>query len=585
MGARGIFILFYIQGTDSTAFKEKQSEEGKGLFMKSDNVKIGLEKAPHRSLFRALGLTDEELARPLIGIVNSQNDLIPGHMNLDKIAEAVKNGVYMAGGTPMEFFTIGVCDGIAMNHIGMKYSLGSRELIADSVEIMAVAHALDGLVFIPNCDKIIPGMLMAAARLNLPSIFISGGPMLAGRVGERTVSVTQVFEAVGAVAAGRMSESELCSLENSACPTCGSCAGMFTANSMNCLTEALGLGLPGNGTIPAVYSERIRLAKMAGMRIIDLVREDVKPLDILTRDAFLNAIRLDNAIGCSTNSVLHLMAVASEAGVDLDLNLFNQISDSTPLLCKISPAGTDHMEDLYRAGGIQALYNELHKADLINTSCMTVNGRTVGENLATSPVTNHRVIRPLDDPYSQNGGLAILFGNLATQGAVVKKSAVDPEMLQHEGPARVFDSEEEGVAAILGNRIRPGDVIVIRYEGPKGGPGMREMLTPTSAIAGMGLDKEVALITDGRFSGATRGAAIGHISPEGASGGLIGLVEEGDIIRIDIPRLSLELMVEEGILNERKSRWIAPEPKITSGYMKRYAQMVQSASTGAIFNK
>ncbi|MEN6391356.1 MAG: dihydroxy-acid dehydratase [Syntrophomonas sp.] len=553
--------------------------------MHSDNVKKGLEKAPHRSLFRALGLTDEEMARPLIGIVNSQNDLVPGHMNLDKIAAAVKAGVQMGGGTPLEFFTIGVCDGIAMNHIGMKYSLGSRELIADSVEIMSIAHALDGLVFIPNCDKIIPGMLMAAARLNLPSIFISGGPMLAGRLGSRTVSLSQVFEAVGSVAAGRMDYEELTCLEDQACPTCGSCAGMFTANSMNCLTEALGMGLPGNGTIPAVYSERIRLAKKAGMRIVGLIEENLRPLDIMTREAFLNAIRLDNAIGCSTNSVLHLLAIASEANIAIDLSLFNEISDTTPLLCKISPAGQHHMEDIYQAGGIQSLYHELNKAGLVNTNCMTVTGKTVGENIAHTPVKDNTVIRTLDNPYSDKGGLAILFGNLAEQGAVVKKSAVDPDMMQHTGPARVFESEEDAVQAILSGQIKPGDVMVIRYEGPRGGPGMREMLTPTSSIAGMGLDKEVALITDGRFSGATRGAAIGHISPEAAAGGIIALIEEGDLIRIDIQGLKLELLVEEKALEERKARWKVPAPKIQTGYMKRYAEMVQSASSGAVFRK
>lgn len=553
--------------------------------MHSDNVKKGLEKAPHRSLFKALGLTEEEMARPLIGIVNSQNDLVPGHMNLDKIAAAVKVGVQMGGGTPLEFFTIGVCDGIAMNHIGMKYSLGSRELIADSVEIMSIAHALDGLVFIPNCDKIIPGMLMAAARLNLPSIFISGGPMLAGRIGSRTVSVTQVFEAVGAVAAGRMNQEELACLEDQACPTCGSCAGMFTANSMNCLTEALGMGLPGNGTIPAVYSERIRLAKKAGMRIVGLIEENIRPLDIMTREAFLNAIRLDNAIGCSTNSVLHLLAIASEANIDIDLSLFNEVSNTTPLLCKISPAGQHHMEDIYQAGGIQSIYHELNKAGLINPACLTVTGKTVGENIANAPVKDATVIRSLSNPYSDTGGLAILFGNLAPQGAVVKKSAVDPDMMQHTGPARVFESEEDAVQAILSSQIKSGDVMVIRYEGPRGGPGMREMLTPTSSIAGMGLDKEVALITDGRFSGATRGAAIGHISPEAAAGGIIALIEEGDLIRIDIPRLSLELLVEEKALEERKARWKVPAPKIQTGYMKRYAEMVQSASTGAVFKK
>lgn len=551
--------------------------------MKSDQVKQGLEKAPHRSLFKALGLTDEEMQRPLIGIVNSKNDIVPGHMNLDKIAEAVKAGVRMAGGTPFEFQTIAVCDGIAMNHIGMKYSLGSRELIADSVEIMALAHAFDGLVFIPNCDKIVPGMLMACARLNVPSIFISGGPMLAGKVNHNRVSLSQVFEGVGAAASGRLQMEELKILEEDSCPTCGCCAGMFTANSMNCLTEALGMGLPGNGTIPAVYSERIRLAKHAGMKIMDLVENDVKPLSIMTEKAFKNAIRLDMAIGCSSNSVLHLLAIASEAGVSLDLPYFNEVSEATPHLCKISPSGNHHMEDLYGAGGVQAIFNELNRKNLIYTDCMTVTGQTVGENIKDRPVTDYEVIRPLDQPYSVSGGLAILFGNLAEEGAVVKKGAVAPEMMQHQGPARVFDSEEEATKAILGRTIKAGDVIVIRYEGPKGGPGMREMLTPTSAIAGMGLDKEVALITDGRFSGATRGASIGHVSPEAAAGGLIALVEEGDLIRIDIPAHRLEILVDEEILKQRRLSWEAPDLKIKTGYMKRYAQMVQSASTGAIF--
>ncbi|WP_054694075.1 dihydroxy-acid dehydratase [Syntrophomonas palmitatica] len=553
--------------------------------MRSDNAKKGLEKAPHRALFKSIGLSDEEMNRPLIGIVNSFSDIIPGHINLDKIAAAVKAGVYMAGGTPLEFQTIGICDGIAMNHIGMKYSLGSRELIADSIEIMAMAHPFDALVFIPNCDKIIPGMLMAAARLNLPSIFISGGPMLAGRIGNRAVSVTQVFEAVGAVAAGRMNQEELSELEECACPTCGSCAGMFTANSMNCLTEALGMGLPGHGTIPAVYSERIRLAKLAGLKIMELLEKNIRPLDIMTPESFYNAIRLDNAIGCSTNSVLHLLAIASECNVKIDLNLFNEISDTTPNLCRLSPAGPHHMEDLYHAGGIQALFSELNKKSLINTDCITVTTRTVGENISAYPVSDYSVIRPIEEPYSESGGLAILFGSLAPEGAVVKKSAVAPEMLRHQGPARVFDSEEAAVEAILGQEIKPGDIIVIRYEGPAGGPGMREMLTPTSSISGMGLDKEVALITDGRFSGATRGASIGHVSPEAAEGGLIGLVEEGDLILIDIPARKLELLVDPAVIVERRAQWKAPEPKISKGYMKRYAEMVQSASTGAIFKK
>lgn len=553
--------------------------------MISDRVKKGLEKAPHRSLFKALGLTDEEISRPLIGIVNSKNDIVPGHINLDKIVEAVKAGVRLKGGTPLEFSTIAVCDGIAMNHIGMKYSLASRELIADTIEVMATAHAFDALVFIPNCDKVVPGMLMAAARLNIPSIFISGGPMLAGSFKGKKVSLSQVFEGVGAAAAGRMTEEELYELEENACPTCGSCSGMFTANSMNCLTEALGMALPGNGTIPAVYAERIRLAKKAGMQIMELLYKGIKPLDIMTEDAFYNAIRLDMAIGCSTNSVLHLMAIAHEAGVKIDLNLFNRISQTTPHLCKISPAGEHHMEDLYRAGGISALYNELNKKGLIKTDCLTVTGFTVGENIKNTPVLDYSVIRPIDSPHSESGGLAILFGNLAPEGAVVKKGAVAPEMMQHEGRARVFDSEEEAVEAILGGRISKGDVIVIRYEGPKGGPGMREMLTPTSAVAGMGLDRDVALITDGRFSGATRGASIGHVSPEAAAGGPIALVEEGDIIRIDIPACKLELLVDEETLQARRARWKEPESKIKTGYMKRYAQMVESASTGAVFRK
>lgn len=553
--------------------------------MKSDVAKTGLEKAPHRSLFNALGLVEEELQRPLIGIVNSFNEIVPGHINLDKIGDAVKAGVRMAGGTPIEFHTIAICDGIAMNHTGMKYSLGSRELIADSVELMATAHAFDALVFIPNCDKVVPGMLMAAARLNLPAIFVSGGPMLAGRMPSGPVSVTQVFEAVGAVAAGRMDSQELTLLEQNACPTCGSCAGMFTANSMNCMTEALGMGLPGNGTIPAVYSERIRLAKKAGIKIMELLEKNIRPLDIMTAEAFHNAITLDMAIGCSTNSVLHLMAIASEAGVKVDLALFNKISESTPHLCKISPAGSHHMEDLNWAGGIQALFNEVARKNLVNLGCMTVTGLTVGENIAGCPVRDYEVIRPVSNPYSEQGGLTILFGNLAPDGAVVKKSAVAPEMMLHQGPARVFESEDEAVAAILGGKIASGDVIVIRYEGPRGGPGMREMLTPTSAVAGMGLDTSVALITDGRFSGATRGASIGHVSPEAAAGGLIALVEEGDLISIDIPGKGLNLLVDSQVLEERRGRLATPEPRIKSGYMKRYADMVESASTGAIFKK
>ncbi|NLJ73056.1 MAG: dihydroxy-acid dehydratase [Syntrophomonadaceae bacterium] len=553
--------------------------------MQSEIVKKGLEKAPHRSLFKAIGLTDEELARPLIGIVNSHNDIVPGHINLDKISEAVKAGVLMAGGTPLEFHTIAVCDGIAMNHTGMKYSLASRELIADTVEIMVTAHAFDALVFIPNCDKVVPGMLMAAARLNLPAVFISGGPMLAGKFQDEAVSLSQVFEGVGSATAGKLNLDQLHDLEENACPTCGSCSGMFTANSMNCLTEALGMGLPGNGTIPAVYSERIRLAKKAGQQVMELLKAKLRPLDIMTAEAFRNAIHADMALGCSTNSVLHLLAIADEAGVKLDLNLFNEINKVTPQLCKLSPAGSHHIEDLYWAGGISAIYNELHKKDLINTSVITVTGKSLADNIVNNPVLNNEVIRPIDNPYSENGGLAILFGNLAPEGAVVKRGAVAPEMMVHEGPARVFDSEEEVVAAILAGKILKGDVVVIRYEGPQGGPGMREMLTPTSAIAGMGLDKDVALITDGRFSGATRGASIGHVSPEASVGGVIALVEENDLIRINIPACQLELVVDDETLKARRNLWKKPELKIKTGYMSRYARIVQSASTGAIFEK
>jgi dihydroxy-acid dehydratase len=553
--------------------------------LKSNQIKTGIEKAPHRSLLRALGITDEEIERPFIGIVNSKNDIIPGHINLDKIAEAVKAGVRLAGGTPFEFQTIGVCDGIAMNHVGMKYSLSSREIIADSVEIMATAHAFDALVFIPNCDKIVPGMLMAAARLNIPSIFVSGGPMLAGKINKRNVSLTQVFEGVGAVAAGRMSCEELSYLEEHACPSCGSCSGMFTANSMNCMTEILGMALPGNGTVPAVFSERIRLAKKAGIKIMELFDKNICPSDILTKEAFLNAISLDMALGCSTNSVLHLLAIASEAGIDIDLNLFNEISAKTPHICKLSPAGEHHIEDLYYAGGIAAVFNELDRKNLINKDCLTVTGATVKENIKGCEVKDYEVIRSVDNPYSRDGGLAVLFGNLAPEGAVVKKAAVATEMLTHTGPARVFDSEEEAVEAILNNVIKSGDVVVIRYEGPQGGPGMREMLTPTSTIAGMGLDKEVALITDGRFSGATRGASIGHVSPEAAAGGLIGLVEDGDLIKIDIPNFTMQLLVDDSVLEVRRGKWVKPAAKIKKGYMKRYAAMVQSASTGAVFKQ
>lgn len=551
--------------------------------MKSNSVKIGLEKAPHRSLLNALGLTQEEISRPLVGVVNSANEIVPGHINLDQIAEAVKAGVRMNGGTPIEFSTIGVCDGIAMNHIGMKYSLGSRELIADSVEIMATAHGFDALVFIPNCDKIVPGMLMAAARLNIPSIFVSGGPMLAGRFKGERVSLNNVFMGPGAVTSGRMTPEELDLLEEVACPGCGSCSGMFTANSMNCLTEALGMGLPGNGTIPAVHAARIRLAKQAGMKIMELLEKDIKPLDIMTREAFENALILDMAIGCSSNTVLHLFAIAHEAGIKLDLEMVNEVSARTPHLCKLDPAGTDFIEDLQEAGGIQMLMKRLAEKGLINEDVLTVTGLKVSENIAQARSFRDDIIRPLDNPYSPTGGLAALFGNLAPDGAVVKAGAVEKEMLSHKGPARVFESEEEAVEAILGGKINSGDVIVIRYEGPRGGPGMREMLTPTSTIAGMGLDREVALITDGRFSGATKGASIGHVSPEAAVGGPIALVNEGDMISIDIPGRKLDLLVDPEVLEARRAVWKAPEPKIKKGYMRRYAEQVQSASTGAVF--
>ncbi len=551
--------------------------------MQSDQVKCGLEKAPHRSLFKALGLTDEELRRPLIGIVNAKNEVIPGHIHLDTIAEAVKSGVRMNGGTPMEFGVIGVCDGIAMNHLGMKYSLGSRELIADSIEVMAIAHAFDALVFIPNCDKIIPGMLMAAARLNLPSIFISGGPMLAGRYQGKAVSLSQVFEGVGSVAGGSMTEAELHELEGAACPGCGSCAGLFTANSMNCLTEALGMGLPGNGTIPAVHAARIRLAKEAGWQIMEVLRQNLKPRDIMTPAAFYNALAVDMALGGSSNTILHLPAVAHEAKVPLDLEMADQISQQVPHLCKLAPSGVHFMEDLDEAGGVSAVMSELYKHGLIKGEALSVTGKTAAENIVNCKIDRPDVIRSVADPYSKSGGLAILRGNLAIDGAVVKKAAVAPEMMTHRGKARVFDSEEASVEAILGGKIQKGDVIVIRYEGPKGGPGMLEMLTPTSAVAGMGLDKDVALITDGRFSGATRGASIGHVCPEAADGGLIALVQEGDSILVDITNQQLILEVDEAEINQRRAAWSPPESKIKSGYMARYAQMVTSASTGAVF--
>jgi dihydroxy-acid dehydratase len=553
--------------------------------MKSDSVKDGIGRAPHRALFKAMGYTDTEIRRPLVGIANSANAIIPGHIHLDKIVEAVKAGIYMAGGTPVEFGTIGVCDGIAMNHVGMKYSLGSRELIADSIEVMATAHALDALVLVPNCDKIVPGMLMAAARLDLPTIVVSGGPMLAGRRpggGGEKIDLITVFESVGAVKAGRMTPAELAEIEDAACPTCGSCAGMFTANSMNCLTEAIGLGLAGNGTIPAVMAARIRLAKTAGMQVLALLAKGLTPRRILTPDAFRNALTVDMALGCSTNTVLHLTALAREAGVDFDLELINAVSAQTPHLCSLSPGGKDHVEDLDRAGGIPALMQTLLEGGLLNPACLTVSGATVGENLANVRVLDPAVIRPLDSPYHPEGGLAVLFGNLAPEGCVVKQSAVRPEMMRHEGPARVFDTEEAATEAIMSGGIRPGDVVVIRYEGPMGGPGMREMLTPTSAIAGMQLDAQVALLTDGRFSGGSRGAAIGHISPEAMQGGPLAAVRENDRIAIDIPAKKLTLNVSDREIQERLAAWRAPAPRITQGYMARYARMVSSASRGAV---
>jgi len=550
--------------------------------MRSDAVKKGIEKTPHRALFKAMGYTDEEIRRPLIGVVNSKSEIIPGHIHLDTIAEAVKAGIRMAGGTPVEFGAIGVCDGIAMGHVGMKYSLATRELIADSCEAMALAHSFDGMVFIPNCDKIVPGMLMAAARVNVPSIVVSGGPMLSIKRNEVQLDLNSTFEAVGAYKAGKMTEEEVYDYEEHSCPGCGSCSGMFTANSMNCLTEVLGLGLPGNGTIPAVYAERTRLAKMAGMKIMELVEKDIKPSDILTDKAFENALTVDMALGCSTNSVLHLPAIANEIGIEINLDIINEISARVPNLCKLAPAGHHHIQDLYAAGGVQAVMNELSKKNLLHLDLPTVTGKTVGENISKAKVLDYNVIRSIDNPYSATGGIAVLRGNLAPAGAVVKRSAVAEEMLVHKGPARVFDSEEEVIVAIYNGKIQKGDVVVIRYEGPKGGPGMREMLSPTSAIAGMGLDKDVALITDGRFSGATRGASIGHVSPEAMEGGTIALVKEGDIISIDIPKGRLELEVSDEELAQRRKEWKAPEPKITKGYLGRYAKLVTSASTGAI---
>ena len=550
--------------------------------MRSDTVTKGKQQAPHRSLMNALGLTQEEMDRPLVGIVSSYNEIVPGHMNLDKIVNAVKQGVAMAGGTPIVFPAIAVCDGIAMGHIGMKYSLVTRDLIADSTEAMALAHQFDALVMVPNCDKNVPGLLMAAARINVPTIFVSGGPMLAGRVGGQKRSLSSIFEAVGANAAGTLSDEGLVEFENKVCPTCGSCSGMYTANSMNCLTEVLGMGLRGNGTIPAVYSERIRLAKHAGMKVMELWEKNICPRDIMTEEAMLNALTVDMALGCSTNSMLHLPAIAHEIGMDFEIDFANGISERTPNLCHLAPAGPTHMEDLNEAGGVYAVMNELNKLGLLHTECMTVTGKTVGENIKDAVNLNPEVIRPVENPYSKTGGLAVLKGNLAPDGSVVKRSAVVDEMLVHEGPARVFECEEDAIAAIKGGQIKKGDVVVIRYEGPKGGPGMREMLNPTSAIAGMGLGSSVALITDGRFSGASRGASIGHVSPEAAVGGPIALVEEGDIIKIDIPNLKLEMAVSDEELEKRRQAWTPKEPKVKTGYLARYASLVTSGNRGAI---
>ena len=552
--------------------------------MRSDAVKTGTQQAPHRSLFNALGMTKEEMERPLVGIVCSYNEIVPGHMNLDKIAQAVKLGVAMAGGTPVMFPAIAVCDGIAMGHIGMKYSLVTRDLIADSTEAMALAHQFDALVMIPNCDKNVPGLLMAAARINIPTIFVSGGPMLAGHVKGQKRSLSSMFEAVGANAAGTLSDEDLCEFENKVCPTCGSCSGMYTANSMNCLTEVLGMGLRGNGTIPAVYSERIRLAKHAGMKVMELLKNNVRPSDIMTKKAFLNCLTVDMALGCSTNTMLHLPAIAHEAGVELNMDIANEISAKTPNLCHLAPAGPTYMEDLNEAGGVYAVMNELSKKGLLYEDQITVTGKTVGENIKDVHNLNPEVIRPIDNPYMAQGGIAVLKGNIAPDTGIVKQSAVVPEMMVHEGPARVFDCEEDAIKAIKGGDIVPGDVVVIRYEGPKGGPGMREMLNPTSAIAGMGLGDSVALITDGRFSGASRGASIGHVSPEAAVGGPIALIEEGDIIKIDIPNNSLNVDVSDEELAKRKEKWQPREPKITDGYLRRYAALVTSGNRGAVLD-
>ena len=550
--------------------------------MLSDSVRKGVDAAPRRSLFNALGFTEEEMNKPLVGIVSSHNEIVPGHMNLDKIVEAVKLGVAMAGGTPVVFPAIAVCDGIAMGHVGMKYSLVTRELIADSTEAMAVAHGFDALVMVPNCDKNVPGLLMAAARINVPTVFVSGGPMLAGRVGGEKTSLSSMFEAVGAYHAGLIDDNKLLEFEKKACPTCGSCSGMYTANSMNCLTEVLGMGLKGNGTIPAVYSERIRLAKEAGMAVMTLLEKDIRPRDIMTKEAFMNALTMDMALGCSTNSMLHLPAIANECGIVLSPEVANEISDRTPNLCHLAPAGHAYIEELNEAGGIYTVMNEINKLGLLNTDCMTVTGKTVGENIKDCKNLNTNIIRPAENPYSKTGGIAVLKGNLAPESCVVKRSAVVEEMLVHEGPARVFDCEEDAVAAINGGKIHAGDVVVIRYEGPKGGSGMREMLSPTSAIAGRGLGSSVALITDGRFSGASRGASIGHVSPEAAVGGNIALVEEGDIIKINIPEHTINVDVSDEVLAERRKNWTPKKPSITTGYLSRYSALVTSGSRGAV---
>lgn len=551
--------------------------------MKSDAVKVGAERVPNRSLFKAMGYTDEEIERPLIGVVSAKSEIVPGHMMLDKVSDAVKRGILMAGGTPIEIPAIGVCDGIAMGHTGMKYSLVTRELIADSIECMAMAHALDGLVLIPNCDKIVPGMLMGACRMNLPTVVCSGGPMLAGRVQGKKTSLSSTFEAVGKYNSGKITKEELEEYENHSCPGCGSCSGMYTANSMNCMCEVLGIALPGNGTIPCVYAERIRLAKYSGMQIMEMVKKNIKIRDILTAQSFKNALTVDMALGCSTNTMLHLPAIAHEAGVKINLDMANDISAHTPNLCHLAPAGHTYMEDLNEAGGVKAVMKELSKIDLLDTDLLTVTGKTIRENIKNAVNKNPEIIRPLDNPYSKTGGIAVLKGNLALDGCVVKRGAVAPEMLVHTGPAKVYECEEEAIAAIDGGKIEKGDIVVIRYEGPKGGPGMREMLAPTSRLAGMGLDKDVALITDGRFSGATRGASIGHVSPEAAEGGLIGLVENGDFIAIDMIKCTIQLLVSDEEIEKRRKKWVKPEPKVKDGYLARYAKLVTSAATGAIF--